>query len=341
MKRRDMIRKSALGAAALTVAAPAVHAREKVVIPRKPTPQSRDMIYRELGDTGIKVSRLGFGSHLSEENKKDEHRRDRQIQEGYENGINLFDVYDHGGYHQFRPMSKSLAGKRQNVVISLVAVEKDIRTEVEGALGTFNTDYIDLYRIVYRDGNGDYEQGDAGLELLLKMKEEGKIRAVGVVSHRESGALYAVEHYPVDYIMIPVNFHHNMAWFDDEPDGYSKVLPLCREKRVGVLSIKPMGGDPMVAYAQYLGLLSPDYRGPSYPKAAMRHMWQNEYISSVLPSINTIGQLWDSLDSLWRPELTKDERKVLKNLTKKADRTFGAYLPPKYKWMEQWRVRTV
>ncbi|MBT4485832.1 MAG: hypothetical protein HOC71_19355, partial [Candidatus Latescibacteria bacterium] len=292
-----------------------------------------------LGKSGITVSRLGFGSHLSKENLKDEKRRDRQIQEGIENGVTLFDIYDHGTYHQFKPMSKSLAGKRHQVEISLVAVEEDVRAEVEGALRTFNTDYIDLYRIVYRDSESDYLKGDDDLNLLLKMKEEGKIRAVGVVAHIESGILYAAEHFPIDYIMMPINFHHNKAWWKDKPDTYSKVIPLCREKGIGVLAIKPMGGDPMVAYAQYLGYLDPEYRGISYPKAAFRYLWQNEDISSVLPSLNTNGEVWDALDSIWRPEFMKDDGKILKKLSRMADKTLGAYLPPKYKWMENWRIR--
>ncbi len=337
MKRREMLRNAALGAAAITAGSGSAAAE---TIPRKPLPPLRDMQYRELGKTGIEVSLLGFGSHLSEVNKKDPVRRDRQIQEGFHNGINLFDIYDHGNYHQFRPMAKSLADKRREVVISLVAVEDDVRKEVEGVLRTFNTDYIDLYRIVYRDGRGDYERGDDVLELLLRMKEEGKIRAAGVVAHRESGILYAVENYPIDYIMMPINFHHNKAWFDDEPDGYSDVLPKCREKGVGVLGIKPMGGDPMVAYAQHQGYFDQDYRGVNYPKAALRYLWQNDQVTSVLPSINTVGQLWDALDSLWKPQMTRDDKKILRELSRKADRTFGAYLPPHYKWMEKWRVRT-
>ena len=339
MKRRDMIKKSAIGAASLSIGTSAVHAKKNTeTIPRFPKTRNRDMIYRQLGKTDIMVSLLGFGSHLSRENLKDEKRRDRQIQEGFENGINLFDIYDHSIFHQFKPMAKSLAGKRDKVVISLVAVQDDVRAEIEGALRTFNTDYIDCYRIVYRDSD-NYSKGDDDLDILFKMRDEGKIRAVGVVAHEESGVLYAVEHKPVDYIMIPLNFHHNKAWGADTRDSYSEVIPLCREKNIGILGIKPMGGDPMVAYAQYLELLSPDYRGTSYPKAAYRYMWQNDDVASVLPSLNTIGEVWDALVSLWRPEFTKEDKKVLKDLSRKADRTFGAYLPPKYKWMDDWRVR--
>lgn len=341
MKRRDMLKKTVAGAAAVGIAAPAVHAAKTDVIPRTPEPMTGEMEYRTLGKSGIRVSRLGFGSHLSVENRKDPRGRDRQIQEGFENGINLYDIYDHGGYKQFEPMSKSLADKRNSVLISLVSVEEDSRKEVEGALRTFNTDHIDLYRIVYRDREGAYEKGDEALELLLRMKEEGKIRAVGVVCHREYGLTYAAEHFPIDYIMMPINFHHNKAWFDDEPDKYSDVMPICRSKGIGVLGIKPMGGDPMAAYAQHIGLLAPDYRGPSYPKAAYRYLWQNPDITSVLPSINSNGELWDAFDSFWRPDFRKEDRDVLKKLSKRADKTFGAYLPEHYKWMEEWRIRTV
>ena len=322
MKRRDMIRKTALGAAGLSMGTGVLHAKETVVIPRTPKPQPREMACRPLGKTGITVSLLGFGSHLNEENLKDPKCRDRQIQEAIENGVTLFDIYDHSVYHQFKPMARSLEGKRRKVVISLVAVEPNVRKEVEGALRTFNTDSIDLYRIVYRDADG-YTKGDGDLDLLFRMKEEGKIRAVGVVAHDEAGVLYAAENKPVDYIMMPLNFHRNMAWFDDKPDTYSRVIPLCREKGIGILGIKPMGGDQMVAFAQYAGFLSPGYRGPSYPKAALRYLWRNRDLASSLPSINTVGELYDALDSIWRPEFTKEDAEVLKKLSKSADKTLG------------------
>jgi len=324
MKRRDIFR-TALGAAALGIApsiATAQDTKKTVVIPRKPVAEPREMVYRPLGKTGIRVSILGFGSHLSDENLKDPKGRDRQIQEALENGVNLFDIYDHSIFHQFAPMSKSLEGKRDKAVISLVAVKPDVRKEVEGALTTFKTDHIDLYRIVYRDAD-PHTKGDADLDILFKLRDESKIRAVGVVAHDEPGVLYAVENKPVDYIMMPMNFHRNKGWTDDKPDTYSKVLPLCRQKGIGVLGIKPMGGDTLVAFAQWAGFLGPKYRGPSYPKAALRWLWKNDLLSSSLPSLNSVGEVWDALDAVWRPELTKDDEEVLRKLDKTADKTLG------------------
>jgi len=338
MKRRDMICKTALGAAALGVGGCSRATTQKTVIPRKPIVVPGEMKYRTLGKTGIKVSLLGFGSHLNDENLKDPKGRDHQIQEAFENGVNLYDIYDHSVFHQFAPMAKSLSGKRNDVVISLVAVEPDVRKEIEGALRTFNTGHIDLYRIVYRDPD-PHTKGDADLDILFKMKEEGKIRAVGVVAHDEAGLLYAARNKPIDYIMMPINFHHNKGWFDDPKDTYSQVMPLCREKGIGILGIKPMGGDPMAAFAQYSGFLSPGYRGPSYPKAALRYIWRNQDMASGLPSVNSVGELYEDLDSIWRFEFTEDDRAVLNKLSRAADKTLGAYLPPKYKWMENWRIR--
>ena len=77
--------------------------------------RSGGMLYRNFGKTGIKVSLLGFGSHLANENKANPKGRDRQIQEAIDRGVNFFDIYEHG-YEQFEPMAKSLAAKKNDVV---------------------------------------------------------------------------------------------------------------------------------------------------------------------------------------------------------------------------------
>ena len=107
------------------------------------------MKYRLLGQTGISVSEIGFGSHLSPKNLADPAARAAQIHRGLELGINLFDVYDHS-YHQFAPMSKLLAPHRDSVVLSLVSVWPQDQTmaELEHSLSVFGTDTIDLYRIL-------------------------------------------------------------------------------------------------------------------------------------------------------------------------------------------------
>ena len=122
-----------------------------------------------LGKTGIKVSRLGFGSHLNGKLIAKPKYRDRMIKIGFEGGINTFDVYDHGGYNQFAPMGNSLRDFRKDAVISLCAVKKngELQGEIDGALKTFYTDYIDLYRL--------YAVNDDRIDIMIKNKKAGKI----------------------------------------------------------------------------------------------------------------------------------------------------------------------
>ena len=57
--------------------------------------------------------------------------------------------YDHGGYSQFKPMGESLRPFRKEALVSLCVVKKteEVQTEIDGALDSFHTDYIDLYRL--------------------------------------------------------------------------------------------------------------------------------------------------------------------------------------------------
>ncbi len=102
--------------------------------------------------------------------------RDKMIKAGYEGGINVFDVYDHG-IKQFNPMGQSLKGFRKEVVVSLCCVQSSsgIQAEIDGALQSFLTDYIDLYRL--------YTVDDTRVNYMENNKNAGKIRAIGVVSH--------------------------------------------------------------------------------------------------------------------------------------------------------------
>ena len=252
-----------------------------------------DMKYRVLGKTGIQVSVIGFGSHLNDVILSNPVARANHIRKGLEVGINLFDIYDHG-IHQFAPMSKILGPVRQEMVISLVTVwdQDQVRQEVEYALKTFDTDYIDLYRIfVDTDTSGD--EVEARFQVLQQAKQEGKIRVVGLVAHDHLRLTEMLRTYPdLDYLMLPYNFRHQqfspvtavqpLSWgqakaADRRPpapkeahqlDGLSQasivdcqyypcpdpaLLSLVRQTGVGLIAIKPFAAGGLLQ----LGLSDP------------------------------------------------------------------------------------
>lgn len=291
---------------------------------------------RTLGKSGIDVSMLGFGSHLKQELVRNPKLRDRMIKLGFEGGINVFDVYDHSNYNQFEPMGKSLRGFRKDAVISLVAVKptEEMQDEIDGALKVFYTDYIDLYR--------NYIIDDDRMNILEKNKQSGKIRAIGVVSHDTESMMNYIDRYQntLDYVMIIYNFHHNCGFSDGNypPNNYSALIPLCKHLNIGVIGIKPMGSDAMIALAQKENYFADTKANVS--QAMLRHIFQNPEIDSAMPAMNNMEEVITNLEAAYNPALSAYEQKMLDNLSAFATSTKSAYLPDHYKWLENWTTKT-
>ncbi|MBN1290507.1 MAG: aldo/keto reductase [Candidatus Latescibacteria bacterium] len=291
---------------------------------------------RTLGKTGIKVSTLGFGSHLKKELIADPETRDRIIKLGFEGGINIFDVYEEG-FHQFIPMGKSLKGIRKDAVVSLcfeLSTDK-MQGELDFALKSFETDYIDLYRL--------YSVDDDRFAIMEKNKKAGKIRAIGVVTHDEPTMMKHIDRYgdSLDYVMIIYNFHHNSGFSSKNypPNDYSALIPRCEKLNLGILGIKPMGSDAMVALAAKEDFFKD--KKASIAQAMLRHVYNTQEIDSTMPAMNNMEEVITNLESAYNPVLSPYEKTLLNNLSEVAASTKRAYLPNHYKWLENWATRTV
>lgn len=286
-----------------------------------------------LGKTGITVPRLGFGSHLKNDLKKKPRERDRMIKQGFEGGINLFDVYDHSGYSQFKPMGESLRSFRKEALISLCVVKQTekMQAEIDGALDSFHTDYIDLYRL--------YAVDDDRVAMMDKNRKAGKIRAIGVVSHDEPTMMKYLDDYgsTLDYVMIVYNFHHNNGFFTQKGftnNTYDALIPRCERMGLGILGIKPMGSDAMVELAQKKGFYDEKEVNPS--QAMLRHVFAHPEIDCTMPAMNSMDELYCNLHAAYKPALSSPEKSLLSRLSYTADESKGAYLPPHYAWLENW-----
>jgi predicted aldo/keto reductase-like oxidoreductase len=291
-----------------------------------------------LGKTGIQVSRLGFGSHLKPDLIAKPEYRDKMIKLGFEGGINTYDVYDHGGYKQFAPMGKSLRDFRKDAVVSLCVVKRDeeMQDEIDGALKTFYTDYIDLYRL--------YTVTDNRMAIMEKNKQAGKIRAIGVVSHDVPTMMKYIDNYSgtLDFVMIIYNFHHNNGAYNNKnyiDNDYAALIPRCERLNLGILGIKPMGSDHMVALAQKKGFFKDNDVNPA--QAMIRHVFKKPEIDCTMPAMNSMTELYNNLGASYNMRMTSREEQVLKKLSDTAAATKSAYLPDHYKWLENWTANRV
>ena len=336
-----------------------------------PTAKSRsgEMGYRTLGKTGISVSEIGFGSHLDPDKMDDPEARKAVIRQGLESGINLYDIYDHS-YHQFELMSEVLGPVRQDVVISLVSIG-DTMAEVEHALTTFNTDYIDLYRYVGGTGRAD---------ALQQAKEQGKVRAIGVVDHDHASLVRELGDHPqLDYVMLPYNFQHQRfspvtltetaTWGQIKADrsalGSShapapkaaartaaeedcvygacsdpELQPLLESTGVGVLGIKPFAGgaaynlDPSNPVLQEL-----QDAGATLPQAALKFVLNARDIASAIGAMNSVDEVLENCTASGSGGLSQTDAQLLQIYADAAEASKGGFLPGKYKWLEtEWKA---
>src|SRR5215472_13512631 len=98
--------------------------------PKVPEYQRGGMIYRRLGQTGMDVSLLAFGSHTDPVDRiraasprknvlsaEGQARRDRIITRAFDMGVNLLDVYEEEG--QWEPAARLVKDRRNRVLLSL------------------------------------------------------------------------------------------------------------------------------------------------------------------------------------------------------------------------------
>ena len=113
--------------------------------------------------------------------------------------------------------------------ISNVLKKGSVKRECEMSLGRLQVDVIDLYQIHWPRPDEEIEEG---WEALAELKDEGKVRHIGV-SNFDAGQMGRAEEIaPVETLQPP----YNMLRRDVEDE----ILPYARENDVGVIVYSPM-----------------------------------------------------------------------------------------------------
>ena len=212
------------------------------------------MIYREMGQSGIQISAIGLGTWAiggTWWGGTDEEQAIAALQRGLDEGISLIDtapVYGYGLAEEV--VGKAMKGRDRGRVVLATKVGLNwhtdegqrffeiggqtvyrnlrpaaIRVEVEESLRRLGTDYIDLYQTHWQDPTTPIEET---MSELLKLKDEGKIRAIGV----SNATTAQMQEYQAIGRIDANQPLYNML--DREIEG--EVLPFCREQEIAILS---------------------------------------------------------------------------------------------------------
>jgi uncharacterized protein len=210
-----------------------------------------EMLYRQLGATGVEVSLIGMGGyHLGQANLAEDEAV-RLVHEGLDRGINFLDnSWDYNGGRSEERMGKALSqgGYRQKAFVMTKIngrTKQAAATQIDESLSRLKVDHIDLLQhhevIRYEDPDRIFHEGGA-MEAVVAAKQAGKIRFIGFTGHKDPHIhLYMLEvaqkhGFHFDTVQMPINI------MDAHFRSFSQlVVPEAVKQQIGVLGMKCFG----------------------------------------------------------------------------------------------------
>jgi aryl-alcohol dehydrogenase-like predicted oxidoreductase len=213
------------------------------------------MQYREVGETGVRVSVVGIGAWQmggpdTEDGvghgwgDVDDDRSVRIIHHGEDLGINLIDTADiYGNGRSEEVIGRALEGRRDRWIVATKGglvkdpkkrgqyfdgSAKHIREACEGSLTRLRTDVIDFYQL---HGMPAEDEAEGTMEELAKLRGEGKIRYYGISTGNADHIRTLEKHGPVEILQIGFNLLHL---------GEKQALDYCAEKKIGTFIRTPL-----------------------------------------------------------------------------------------------------
>ncbi len=197
------------------------------------------MQYRTLGSTDIEVSTIAMGCWAivgdATWGPQEEAESIATIQKAIESGITFFDTAEaYGNGYSEEILGKILPAQRDSVVIASKFNSSheslaEVRQACEDSLRRLKTDRIDLYQIHWT--NPELPFSDA-YGLLETLKEEGKIRAIGISNFGVQDLDAYLEVGRAESNQLAYNMLFRALEYD--------IKPKCEAHDVGVLCYSPL-----------------------------------------------------------------------------------------------------
>ncbi len=242
------------------------------------------MKYKILGDTGVKVSSLCFGT-MSFGTDADKESSAAMFHRCREVGINFFDcanVYGKGRAEEI--LGELISGCRDEVIITTKVCapmgsdinsggtsRRHIMAAIEASLKRLKTDYVDLYFLHHFDTSVALEESLRALDDLVS---QGKVLYIGASNFAawqvaKALGISAKEGWVQFKCIQPM---YNLVKRQAEVE----ILPMAQSENIGVISYSPLGGGLLTG--KYTSRPQPDAQGTS-PKSRFfeSKMYQNRY----------------------------------------------------------------
>ncbi len=240
--------------------------------------------YRTIGNTGLKVTEVGFGCMLTSD--------PTVIEAALDLGINFYDTARvYGGGNNERMVGTALGSRRKDVVLCSKAkgvTKAEAMENLETSLRELGTDYLDIWYLHSRSQRS--ELNEDVLSALENARQQGKIRFGGFSTHSNEKDLlrFGATLPQVDVILTAYNFTMDAEM--------AAAVATARKAGKGIVGMKVMAGgfrkvtpgDPLHEKLQKGGALL----------AALKWVLRDKNVDTAIPSITDMEQLEENLRAM-------------------------------------------
>jgi uncharacterized protein len=290
------------------------------------------MIYKEFGNTGAKVSALGFGAMrlpmIEKDGKKyvDEDKAVQVIHRAFELGVNYIDTAPYYCEKQSEAaVGKALKGWRDKVYVSTKnpienASGASYRERLERSLKNLDADCIDFYHmwgINWKAYQENIDVPDGPLAAAFKAKEEGLIKHISFSFHDA----------PENMIKLidTGNFETVLCQYNLLDRANEASIEYARQKGLGVVIMGPVGGGRLGAPSPVIQDLVKG-KVKSTAEMALRFVLANPSVTIALSGMSSVEMVEENAAVASIPgTLTADEMKKVEEMLEENKRLADLY----------------
>lgn len=289
------------------------------------------MQLREMGNTGVKVSPLGFGvMRLPLKNggktandttiaDVDVDASIAMIRRAIDQGVNYFDTaYNYVSGNSEVILGQALAGGyREKVHVAskspawLYKSPEDFDRYLGEQLDRLQMDHIDFYLLHSMNGGSwKKSQRNNAVEAIQRAKAEGKVRYIGFSFHDDlelfEEILNAADW---DFCQIQLNY------YDRDYQAGIKGMKMAAERGMGVVVMEPLRGGLLVDLPKSVqAVFDESGYGRSNVEWSFDWLWDMPEVSCVLSGMSTMDQVEENCSYMQRAAtgmFSDDERAVV------------------------------
>lgn len=277
------------------------------------------MVYRDLGNTGVRLSPLGFGMMRL---PSDERVVIKMVRDAIDAGVNYIDT----AYGYLDGKSESITGRvlsdgyRDKIYLAtkcpvwLIEKDTDFDRILNEQLKRLKTEQIDFYLLHSLNKNNWERVKKFGLlEKMKEAREQGKICYLGFSFHDTYDLFQEIvdSFEEWDFCQIQLNY------LDTKYQAGIKGMKYAAEKGLGIIVMEPLRGGYLANVPQTVQDIFGKNKSPI--EWSFDFLWDMPEVGTVLSGMSTQEQVEQNVKYAERSSvgmLSEDDKKVIEAVTK-------------------------